>query len=345
MTIKGITKFVLWNLTIVTLLLSLVEITFRVFDIGMALNATYPGYVKDPHLPYKTEPNSTIVFKTDEFKVEYEHNSLGLRDTEHAFVKPGNTFRILGLGDSFTYGSAVAFEHTYLYQLEKKINIGMNSNLKAEIIKAGLPMYQPMSERILLEHYGQKFQPDLILVGILPNDIIGTYLSMDATAVVTDDGYLISKEADMFGTAGKWFYLHSQFARTLLSGIISKMREADGISNITNNDAVFNLAWKKIEEELSNMIALSKKITSNIVFVYIPQKNTLQDEDVPLVNRLLDFTKSNGVTFIDTSPGMRIAARNELLYWKEDNHCNQKGYSVIADIVYADLKSNELVPM
>ncbi len=44
-----------------------------------------------------------------------------------------------------------------------------------EIIKAGIPRFFPRPERLLLEHEGHTFQPDLILVGFVPNDVMDTY--------------------------------------------------------------------------------------------------------------------------------------------------------------------------
>jgi hypothetical protein len=89
----------------------------------------------------------------------------GFRDVEHAREKPSGVFRILGLGDSFTYGALSPFEKSYLYRLEEALNRRPGTHPRVEIIKAGVSRYFPEPERILLEHYGVPFSPDLILVG------------------------------------------------------------------------------------------------------------------------------------------------------------------------------------
>jgi len=73
-----------------------------------------------PTLPYLPRPLSVSSGRssTDEYDFEYRHNSVGFRDGEHAQEKADGVFRILGLGDSFTYGVAAKLEETYLYLLE-----------------------------------------------------------------------------------------------------------------------------------------------------------------------------------------------------------------------------------
>lgn len=94
-----------------------------------------------------------------------QFNSFGFRDTEHDYAKPQGVFRILGLGDSFTEGAGANFEETYLFRLESMLNNRQGKHPKIEIIKAGIGGYSAEPERILLQYYGVKYEPDLILVG------------------------------------------------------------------------------------------------------------------------------------------------------------------------------------
>ena len=199
---------------IATILISLgiglliAEMILRVFHLAPPLVTQYGNNVPDPYLPYKPKPMSVSSGRssTDEFDYEYRHNSFGFRDIEHSLGKDNDTFRIIGLGDSFTYGAGVGFEETYLYQLEKMLNDRQGNRPRIEIIKAGIPRYFPEPERILLEKYGMNYSPDLILVGFLPNDVIDTYLGIDAV-VVHKSGYLTTRESKEIGKFGMLLYI------------------------------------------------------------------------------------------------------------------------------------------
>ena len=54
--------------------------------------------------------------------VSIRTNTKGLRDREYNSKKPKNTFRILVLGDSFTFGSCVEENETYPKVLENFLN-------------------------------------------------------------------------------------------------------------------------------------------------------------------------------------------------------------------------------
>ena len=60
-------------------------------------------YRLDPRIGWSLRPGGNSIITTkDERSIPIQINSLGLRDTEHAYSKPPGVFRILMLGDSFT---------------------------------------------------------------------------------------------------------------------------------------------------------------------------------------------------------------------------------------------------
>lgn len=112
-------------------------------------------------------PGAVEHFEASEFKFTVRVNSLGLRDNP---VEPGPSkrFRIVALGDSFTFGWGVELEDSWVKQLESRLR---DKGYDVEVINAGKsgtgsPFYAEMSPRLL-----DVLRPDMLLVGMLHNDI------------------------------------------------------------------------------------------------------------------------------------------------------------------------------
>ena len=74
----------------------------------------------------------------DEHPELYSMNSEGFRGSEFIKNKPDDTYRIITVGGSTTFGSGVTNENTWPKILEKKLqNISKGKNI--EVINAGIP--------------------------------------------------------------------------------------------------------------------------------------------------------------------------------------------------------------
>ena len=205
----------------IALCVGLVEGAVRLFGLAPALPEQYADYVGDPYRPYVRKSNVIRRGKSrsGEYAYEYRHNSRGFRDDEHALTKPDGVFRILGLGDSFTWGVGADYEKTYLSRLERQLNDRRGNGKTFEIIKAGVPRYFPEIQRLQLEHYGIEYEPDLIIAAFTWNDVVDTVRGMDALKPISKDGYLVSKEGARLGSTGAWLYLHWHTARIVLPAL------------------------------------------------------------------------------------------------------------------------------
>jgi len=312
----------------------------RLFGLAPPLVEQYGNYVSDPYLPYKPKPLSIRSGRSDEFNYEYRHNSFGIRDVEHSLQKPAEVFRILGLGDSFTYGVGAAFEETYLFRLEEMLNARTGNHPTVEIIKAGIPRYFPEPERLLLEHYGLQYEPDLILVGFLPNDVIDTTLGLEAVQL-SGSGYLVRGGAST--DTINWLYINSHLFRIILRYYLSST-QTEVQANFQPQEADWLLAEQKIASEFFGMIELAGQRGAEIVFVHIPQQGPWDVNAYGLALKLAQWSQSNNVTFIDVLPAMVEASPDQALYWEKDGHCTPDGYKVIAETIFWDLTRHELVP-
>jgi hypothetical protein len=339
---------------IITITISLIfffvvsEMIVRVFHLSIPIDTQYKEFVYDPYLPYKPRPFSVVSGRssTEEFDYEYRHNSFGFRDVEHSLTKDQGVFRILGIGDSFTYGAGATYEGTYLSQLETMLNNRQGKHPKCEIIKAGISRYFPEAERMLLEHYGVAYSPDLILVGFVPNDIVDTYMGIDSVKV-DKSGFLKTVEAEKLGSMGLFFYIHSHFCRFLLRKYLDyKLNQTYQLRwhDIYKENGFHEKDWQKVEYEYTRMISIARHHNADIVFIHIPQKGPWTEEHFYPPKRLSQWCTKNGIGFVDTLPAIIEYSKEFPLYYEKDGHCRPEGYAVIAEKLYQYLIEETRVP-
>ena len=102
-------------------------------------------------------------------------NQIELRDErEYDLAKRPNTFRILVLGDSVTFGHGSVSEHAYPYLLEQRLK-AWRPEVEWQVWNAAVPGYNTSQELAHLLEVGPRFQPDLVVVGFFENDLIGNH--------------------------------------------------------------------------------------------------------------------------------------------------------------------------
>ena len=122
------------------------------------------------------KPSSNILDTTSFFEVEADHisekdrefpglysiNSEGFRGPEFMKNKPDNTYRIIAVGDSTTFGAGVTYENTWPIILEKKLqNISKSKNI--EVINAGSGIAMSLKQSKLIKEKLVDYKPDLII--------------------------------------------------------------------------------------------------------------------------------------------------------------------------------------
>lgn len=126
---------------------------------------------------YEPYPNQVIVEEKAPWldsEVQYTINHDALNETkDYTITKKDGVFRIVTIGDSFTYGQYVNTSENWTELLEKKLNsefvcFGYDS---FEVINLGIPGFdiQYSSERYKIR--GKKYDPDVVLWLLKDDDI------------------------------------------------------------------------------------------------------------------------------------------------------------------------------
>ena len=91
-----------------------------------------------------------------------------LQDFNHLPQKSPNTYRILVVGDSFTFGPKLQFDDTFSKRLERILSMN-DGPLKAEVLNFGVSGYSTLDELDLIKH-AKEWNVDLVLLEITLND-------------------------------------------------------------------------------------------------------------------------------------------------------------------------------
>jgi len=97
----------------------------------------------------------------------YRTNGQGLRDRDRFKRQPGAK-RVLVIGDSYTWGYAVAEEEAFPQAAERLLSERGHPDI--EVINGGVPDYNTRQERRLLERLMPLYQPDAVFLAYVVND-------------------------------------------------------------------------------------------------------------------------------------------------------------------------------
>lgn len=118
----------------------------------------------DLKLGYKPAPNTDGKY----YGLKVKTNSKGLRDNEYSYLKKNGVFRIVALGDSFTYGLGIKNPaDIYIKIAEKELK---KKTHNAEIINMAVGGYNTKQEVDWFKTEGVKYGPDMVILGFTAND-------------------------------------------------------------------------------------------------------------------------------------------------------------------------------
>ena len=324
-----------------------VEAASRVLGLAPALPNELSAFVPDAVLPWIREPNSVRegIARTGEFHFHYKHNSLGFRGRDHGIEKEPGVFRIVGIGDSFTYGVGASADATFLARIEATLS----ARGEVEAINMGMPRYWPEPEALVLEHYGLRYKPDLVIVSIMLGDVADTRLG--AAGARVSDGYLVTNSVRHLGAVGWWFYFNSHAARSVINTVISMpSRREPGSGWRAKGDPIKpgmeddEAVWTRIHQAHDRMVRLAGAAGARIAFVHIPQKGPWDERSFEIPMRLRNFCATRECSVIDVLPAAISHPNPSDLYYPKDGHCTEAGYALVADVIVRELESQGLLP-
>jgi lysophospholipase L1-like esterase len=101
--------------------------------------------------------------------ISFRTNARGWKDREHTLAKPPGVFRIVVLGDSYTYG-LVPIDQQYTTRLEALLR--QNGRPESEVISIGVSGWGTDQALEALIAEGVRYEPDLVIYQFCSNDLL-----------------------------------------------------------------------------------------------------------------------------------------------------------------------------
>lgn len=146
--LKKIRSVLIQTAIIISITLIIGEVVLRVYDYFKPSFVFYRG----SHDRFRGKP-----FAED---WHFNLNSHGFKDHEFVLEKKRDVYRVLGIGDSFSFG-VVPYQFNYLTLIESRISL---KNMNIEVYNMGIPCIGPKDYLSLFIEEGLAFQPDMLLL-------------------------------------------------------------------------------------------------------------------------------------------------------------------------------------
>jgi lysophospholipase L1-like esterase len=119
--------------------------------------------------PTRGRENDERRLERAEFAVDVRLNALGFREPRLPSPKPPGVLRVVALGDSFTQGYGVEEDEAWPRRLEAALDARHPG--RYEVMNLGVPGTNPRDHLGHLEDPGLAYQPDVVLVTVMGNDV------------------------------------------------------------------------------------------------------------------------------------------------------------------------------
>lgn len=172
-------------------LLVVISVLLPLGAMEVALRVLYPNpriLVRDDTLGTLPRPNLDVRkrFGGHETVVRITTNSVGLRNREIGPAKPPGVTRVLALGDSFTFGHAVAAAEAWPQVVE--MLLAASRGRRWEVVNAGVSGHGTGQALLLYRKLEGQVQPDVVVLGFsVVNDVLDNLCVEEARYRPTSD--------------------------------------------------------------------------------------------------------------------------------------------------------------
>jgi lysophospholipase L1-like esterase len=272
--------------------------------------------------------------------VEHHINRQGRRGPEVPTLKPSGEFRILSLGDSFTFGDGVADGETFTARLEDLLNEDAESGLHYRAINAGVSGFNTFQEVAWLKHIGPSLEPDLVLITFYINDAyeddrFGALISGRAAGVIHPGAE--SSQLPLWSL--RW--VENTWARWRSSEQVIAVYRAQ----FSDKPMVGGQDWRTSRAALADARAWAEERGVRIALAIFPELHKLDDSHpfASIHARVREVSVGLGIPTLDLLPIFLGEDARALWVHVSDHHPNSRAHGMAGRAIASFLKEQGLV--
>jgi len=333
--------------------LVVLEATLRWFvDLGPEVRGVRPTrlFERDAELGWKLRPGAEDVWGGVRVRI----NDKGLRGPELDYPKSPGVIRILYLGDSVPFGFKIARPgSTFPYGVEAILEHQLGRAI--ETVNTGVGGYSPWQEFRVLAGEGILYDPDLVVVSFVLNDVTEKFDLIRFGG--TSEGHQLVRSVrsrldralshTAIGTVGRRWVARLRFGDDVQSGAeaLSALR-AQQLALEPERPEV-GRAWRVTLESLDQIVSFCRERELPVWIAVFPYAFQLSDaERLSAPQRALRrFAAERDVPFVDLLPAFAQAVeRGEPIaeYFADEMHPSARGHALAADVIAARLHASGL---
>ena len=266
--------------------------------------------------------------------VDHVLNSRGWRDVEHSVTKPARTYRILGLGDSYLFGQGVEFREICLNRLGELLAKQFPEQT-VEVINTGVSGYNTADELRLLEDCGLAYQPDLVILHFVLNDV-----EPDLTLHHDHQVEFFVNFTSIFQQPD-WLSQHSELWGFLRQRTLESLTARNYIHDCLRSFEEDSSKWEQCRKAILEIRNRCQETKTPLFIVIFPFFYEL-DRDYPfqpiheVVHR---FCETEAIPVLDLRDNYRQYRGPEMWVDASDPHPNARAHAIAAQAIAADLLS------
>jgi lysophospholipase L1-like esterase len=293
-------------------------------------------------------------------------NAQGLRGPEVTPAKKPGELRILGLGDSTTFGTGVAWEEAWPNRSAIALAAGLSRDVVG--INAGVLAASVRDMAFAMDHAWGDLQPDVVVLVISGNMVSLAWIRREqAASMPAQEGPPVASPVDQLKTALNQAYRYLQLPNQLTL-ISERLTYRIGLQNhnvvaaapygallahgwrqMDLDPAIAVEAWRLFEQDLATLRDRTSARHARLYVGYLPVRFMLgngpgdNEKNVPLHRlsidpnqRVQEICWRLGVLTVDLNQALRKAREisGKTLYNAMDyTHLNPSGHHVIADAI------------